>query len=173
MSAPAFWGARLWTLGLIGSVKGGGVPKSKRPGWGQAVHIDKHWSGWRDSNPRPPDPQSGALPGCATSRRIRLCCSGLAGFRALGSRLWSKSGPNLQPPRPNLVNPAPNSTLNAFGEARRTIGRRRACPSPPCRAPPAQRTRGRKRPAAAGPTAGTPPRPRGWRANPGWTGGRA
>src|SRR5215471_15560175 len=28
----------------------------------------ENWSGWRDSNPRPPDPQSGALPGCATSR---------------------------------------------------------------------------------------------------------
>src|SRR5512139_3365056 len=28
------------------------------------------WSGWRDSNPRPPEPHSGALPGCATSRRV-------------------------------------------------------------------------------------------------------
>src|SRR5687768_17823970 len=28
----------------------------------------KNWSGWRDSNPRPLDPQSSALPGCATSR---------------------------------------------------------------------------------------------------------
>ena len=26
------------------------------------------WSGWPDSNRRPPDPQSGALPDCATSR---------------------------------------------------------------------------------------------------------
>jgi hypothetical protein len=26
------------------------------------------WSGWRDSNSRPPEPHSGALPGCATSR---------------------------------------------------------------------------------------------------------
>jgi hypothetical protein len=32
----------------------------------------KIWSGWRDSNPRPPDPQSGALPGCATSRSIQF-----------------------------------------------------------------------------------------------------
>jgi hypothetical protein len=32
------------------------------------------WSGWRDSNPRPPDPQSGALPGCATSRVRRSLC---------------------------------------------------------------------------------------------------
>jgi hypothetical protein len=30
-------------------------------------HCEK-WSGWRDSNPRPLDPQSSALPGCATSR---------------------------------------------------------------------------------------------------------
>src|SRR5678815_4723943 len=29
---------------------------------------DSYWSGRRDSNPRPPDPQSGALPGCATAR---------------------------------------------------------------------------------------------------------
>src|SRR5690242_1091503 len=28
----------------------------------------ENWSGWPDSNRRPPDPQSGALPGCATSR---------------------------------------------------------------------------------------------------------
>ncbi|CDX22164.1 hypothetical protein MPL3356_390179 [Mesorhizobium plurifarium] len=27
------------------------------------------WSEWRDSNTRPPDPKSGALPGCATLRR--------------------------------------------------------------------------------------------------------
>ena len=26
------------------------------------------WSGWRDSNPRPLDPQSSALPDCATAR---------------------------------------------------------------------------------------------------------
>ena len=26
------------------------------------------WSGWRDSNPRPLDPQSSALPSCATAR---------------------------------------------------------------------------------------------------------
>ena len=28
---------------------------------GEAVSSAKKWSGWRDSNPRPPDPQSGAL----------------------------------------------------------------------------------------------------------------
>ena len=27
------------------------------------------WSGWRDLNPRPLDPQSSALPNCATARR--------------------------------------------------------------------------------------------------------
>ena len=26
------------------------------------------WSGWADLNRRPPEPHSGALPGCATSR---------------------------------------------------------------------------------------------------------
>lgn len=30
-----------------------------------------HWSGRRDSNPRPPAPKAGALPGCATPRRCR------------------------------------------------------------------------------------------------------
>ena len=29
---------------------------------------DQQWSGWRDSNPRPLEPKSSALPGCATSR---------------------------------------------------------------------------------------------------------
>jgi hypothetical protein len=29
------------------------------------LHV---WSGWRDSNPRPPAPKAGALPSCATSR---------------------------------------------------------------------------------------------------------
>ena len=28
------------------------------------------WSGWRDSNPRPPAPQAGALPDCATARFV-------------------------------------------------------------------------------------------------------
>src|SRR3954470_10786045 len=31
----------------------------------------KIWSGRRDSNPRPPVPQTGALPDCATPRRTR------------------------------------------------------------------------------------------------------
>ena len=35
------------------------------------THSDQHfsyWSGWRDLNPRPLDPQSSALPNCATAR---------------------------------------------------------------------------------------------------------
>ncbi|CDX26161.1 hypothetical protein MPLA_1280075 [Mesorhizobium sp. ORS 3359] len=36
---------------------------------GLAVSLDFKWSEWRDSNTRPPDPKSGALPGCATLRR--------------------------------------------------------------------------------------------------------
>ena len=31
-------------------------------------NINWFWSGWPDSNRRPPHPQCGALPGCATSR---------------------------------------------------------------------------------------------------------
>ena len=30
----------------------------------------EEWSGWRDSNPRPPAPHAGALPDCATARRF-------------------------------------------------------------------------------------------------------
>ena len=30
------------------------------------------WSEWRDLNPRPPHPQRGALPGCATLRYLAL-----------------------------------------------------------------------------------------------------
>ncbi len=33
-----------------------------------AETVERNWSGWRDSNPRPPAPQAGALPGCATAR---------------------------------------------------------------------------------------------------------
>ena len=29
------------------------------------------WSGWRDLNPRPPRPERGALPSCATPRIIK------------------------------------------------------------------------------------------------------
>ena len=37
--------------------------------------IGVNWSGRRDLNSRPPEPHSGTLPGCATSRRY-LACSG-------------------------------------------------------------------------------------------------
>src|SRR5699024_9803615 len=32
------------------------------------------WSGWRDLNPRPPRPERGALPSCATPRKARGPC---------------------------------------------------------------------------------------------------
>jgi N-acetyl-gamma-glutamyl-phosphate reductase len=34
------------------------------------VTRNNEWSGWRDSNPRPPAPQAGALPDCATARFV-------------------------------------------------------------------------------------------------------
>src|SRR5205823_14287927 len=34
-----------------------------------AGHLVDYRSGWRDSNPRPPEPHSGTLPGCATPRK--------------------------------------------------------------------------------------------------------
>src|SRR5579864_2381086 len=46
-----------WHLAFVPTV----CPRTCRPA--------KKWSGWRDSNPRPLDPQSSALPDCATSRR--------------------------------------------------------------------------------------------------------
>ena len=36
----------------------------------KTIKITKNWSGWRDLNPRPLDPQSSALPGCATPRYV-------------------------------------------------------------------------------------------------------
>ena len=33
----------------------------------QLSYVRMKWSGWWASIPRPPDPQSGALPGCATA----------------------------------------------------------------------------------------------------------
>ena len=35
------------------------------------LRISPHLSGWRDSNPRPPRPERGALPDCATPRISR------------------------------------------------------------------------------------------------------
>ena len=37
--------------------------------------LDLLESGRRDLNPRPPEPHSGALPGCATSRQTSNCMS--------------------------------------------------------------------------------------------------
>src|SRR5438552_17746432 len=37
--------------------------------WGLVEIVARDWSGRRDLNPRPLDPQSSALPGCATPRR--------------------------------------------------------------------------------------------------------
>lgn len=54
----------------------GEIPRSAFP-----VHLS---SERRDSNPRPPEPHSGALPGCATLR-IALAMSGI-GFRFRGRR---------------------------------------------------------------------------------------
>ena len=45
------------------------TPRSGLPGRG--VFVRESWSGRRDSNPRPPVPQTGALPDCATPRRTR------------------------------------------------------------------------------------------------------
>ena len=46
---------------VLGKVKG---PATHRP----LLRPRKQWSGRQDLNLRPPDPQSGALPGCATPR---------------------------------------------------------------------------------------------------------
>ena len=37
----------------------------------KTVGVFEKWSGREDSNLRPPRPERGALPGCATSRQIR------------------------------------------------------------------------------------------------------
>ena len=37
-----------------------------------ACQLVDYRSGWRDSNPRPPEPHSGTLPGCATPRKSDL-----------------------------------------------------------------------------------------------------
>ena len=57
-------------------------------------------SGRRDSNPRPPEPHSGALPDCATSRLPRQCCD--------FSKDTRPAGP-VQPAAALRVNHAPTS----------------------------------------------------------------
>src|SRR6185369_15545433 len=46
-------------------------PGDLRPGRGLP---ERAWSGWADLNRRPPAPQAGALPGCATSRSDDQTC---------------------------------------------------------------------------------------------------
>ena len=47
---------------------GEGIVHKKRPTGLIRVSLCLCWSGRQDLNLRPPDPQSGALPGCATPR---------------------------------------------------------------------------------------------------------
>jgi hypothetical protein len=59
----------------------------------------KFWSGRRDSNPRPLDPQSSALPNCATSRN-RPTASTLA----VGTTLAQDGTRRVRPiPRESLM----------------------------------------------------------------------
>src|SRR5438046_518448 len=50
----------------------------------------REWSGWRDLNPRPLDPQSSALPNCATARTAEDA-TGQAG------KIEAESGRHLEP----------------------------------------------------------------------------
>ena len=57
-----------WSLELpplSNPLRGFFIPPPKKPPDGEAF-----WSGRRDSNPRPPRPERGALPGCATPRQL-------------------------------------------------------------------------------------------------------
>src|SRR5690349_24797676 len=47
----------------------GRVIESDADGLGILFAHKQNWSGRRDLNPRPPEPHSGTLPGCATARR--------------------------------------------------------------------------------------------------------
>ncbi len=60
-------------------------PGSVPPG----LHQD--WSEWRDSNSRPPAPEAGALPGCATLRHWSSYCNGFP-VRAQTSANFQKGG---------------------------------------------------------------------------------
>src|SRR5438132_13961129 len=51
----------------------------------QGALVEPTWSGRRDLNPRPLDPQSSALPGCATPRRSSNRTHGLSGDGDRGS----------------------------------------------------------------------------------------
>src|SRR5438128_857963 len=51
------------------TIRGAGEEKAPQPKWLQGLIFTQ--SGRRDLNPRPPEPHSGALPDCATSRKTR------------------------------------------------------------------------------------------------------
>lgn len=54
----------------------------------------REWSEWRDSNSRPPAPEAGALPGCATFRILRSFCregATLTGLLRLRSCLQARA----------------------------------------------------------------------------------
>jgi hypothetical protein len=55
--------AKVWQTAPPKQARGGTV------GTGTAPYLDFRQSGWGDSNSRPLDPQSSALPNCATARR--------------------------------------------------------------------------------------------------------
>ena len=57
--------------GWTGWIRTSGMTESKSValplGYGPIKnHFKREWGGWWDSNPRPPEPQSGALTNCAT-----------------------------------------------------------------------------------------------------------
>ncbi len=58
-------------------------------------------SGWADLNRRPPDPQSGALPSCATARRLAECSRRCVNPSPWGSRdfLGAMESSSSKPPR--------------------------------------------------------------------------
>ncbi len=61
---PAFERNRAEGRGSLDRERRSRITSSKR---------QSDWSGQRDSNPRPPAPKAGALPGCAMPRRSRPC----------------------------------------------------------------------------------------------------
>jgi hypothetical protein len=52
-------------MALISSVRQG-----FKTAWWLSANVGKWMSGWPDLNRRPPEPHSGALPGCATPRGL-------------------------------------------------------------------------------------------------------
>ncbi len=73
-TAEGSW-RRTWQLAALapGSRKKGDGPEIERPSGspGGPLSCSAEWSGRSDSNARPPEPHSGALPGCATPRGRR------------------------------------------------------------------------------------------------------